>query len=81
MPQPKAKRQRLPLSEQTFVNPDTTEMVEVRSEKIAKLQPKHDRIISPPQPKQDLSVRSKKQKPGERISKGDGSVVLVRLAR
>ncbi|QBZ56916.1 hypothetical protein PoMZ_01834 [Pyricularia oryzae] len=77
VPQPKAKRQRLPLSEQTFVNPDTTEMVEVRSEKIAKLQPKHDRIISPPQPKQDLSVRSKKPKPGERISKGDGSVVLT----
>lgn len=79
VPQPKAKRQRLPLSEQTFQNPDAgPDMVEVRSDKIAKLQPKTDRVFSPPPPpKQDLSLRSKKPKPGERINKGDGSVVLT----
>ncbi|KAL8357504.1 hypothetical protein RB598_002352 [Gaeumannomyces tritici] len=79
MLQPKAKRQRLPLSEQTFQTPDAPpEMYEVKAEKLAKLPVKHERPREiTPAPKQDLSVRSKKPKPGERVSKGDGSVVLT----
>ncbi len=80
---PKAKRQRLPLSEQTFVSPDAApEMFEVKSDKVAMLGVKRDGIetVSVPPPRQELSVRSKKAKAGERASKGDGSVVLVRRA-
>ncbi len=77
--QPKAKRQRLPLTEQTFVNPEAApEMFEVKSDKVAMLSVKHDGIENARAPKKEpLAVRSKKPKPGERISKGDGSVVLV----
>lgn len=79
MLQPKAKRQRLPLSEQTFVSPDAPpQMLEVKADKAAKLPAKLERLRdTTPAAKQDLSVRSKKPKPGERVSKGDGSVVLV----
>lgn len=74
--QPKAKRQRLPLSETTFVNPEATpEMYEVKSDKIAVLGMKRDGFDS--YPRKELSVRSKKPKAGERVNKGDGSVVLV----
>lgn len=31
-------------------------------------------------PRKELSVRSKKPKPGERASKGDGSIILVSRA-
>jgi nuclear pore complex protein Nup133 len=80
--QPKAKRQRLPLSEQTFVNPDAQpEMVEAtKTDKIAALDPKHD---STPDNlhhtlRKDLNVRAKKSKHGDRAAnKGDGSLVLV----
>lgn len=83
--QPKAKRQRVPLTEQTFVNPDVQpEMHEVKSDRIAKLGIRPDGIENatpapppPPTVRKELSVRSKKPKPGERMSKGDGSVVLV----
>lgn len=83
--QPKAKRQRVPLTEQTFVNPDAApEMYEVKATKVAKLSTKPDGIENIPATttttttaKRELSVRSKKPKAGERISKGDGSVVLV----
>lgn len=85
--QPKAKRQRLPLTEQTFNNtPEAApEMFQVKADKAAMLSVKRDGIenTQPPAvvatPKKELSVRSKKSKAGERISKGDGSVVLVRL--
>ncbi|TPX15847.1 uncharacterized protein E0L32_000181 [Thyridium curvatum] len=85
--QPKAKRQRVPLTEQTFVNPDAApEMYEVKATKVAKLSTKPDGIENIPATttttttttaKRELSVRSKKPKAGERISKGDGSVVLT----
>ncbi|OAA53242.1 nuclear pore complex subunit [Niveomyces insectorum RCEF 264] len=81
--QPKAKRQRLPLTEQTFVNPDAPpEMFQVKSDKVAVLNVKRDGIESPPQmtaaaPIKELSVRSKKTKAGERTSKGDGSAILA----
>lgn len=76
--QPKAKRQRLPLTEQTFVNPDAPpEMYEVKSNRIPMLEVRQDGIEAAPAPKKELSVRSKKPKHGERVSKGDGSVLLV----
>ena len=79
--QPKAKRQRLPLTEQTFVSPSDAapEMYEVKSNRIPMLEVmRQDGIEVAPAPKKELSVRSKKPKPGERVSKGDGSVLLVR---
>lgn len=91
--QPKAKRQRLPLTEQTFVNPDVPpEMFQVQNDKVARLSSSSKRdnienqtLATPntnlsvsitPAPRKELSVRSKKTKAGERISKGDGSVIL-----
>ncbi|WYZ41863.1 hypothetical protein EsH8_V_000758 [Colletotrichum jinshuiense] len=83
--QPKAKRQRIPLTEQTFVNPDASapvpEMYEVKSDKVATLDTRQDGIENQPPitptPRKELSVRAKKPKGGERPSKGDGSVVLT----
>ncbi|KAL3608157.1 hypothetical protein FPOAC2_03150 [Fusarium poae] len=84
--QPKAKRQRLPLTEQTFVNPDNQqEMVEVKTDaKIATLPTKtKSKNIGPPEPpspvlRKELNVRVKKAKHGDRAAnKGDGSLVLT----
>ncbi|AEO64561.1 uncharacterized protein THITE_2110831 [Thermothielavioides terrestris NRRL 8126] len=76
--QPKAKRQRVPLSETTFANPDPSpEMYEVKPDKIDVLAAKRDGIENMGAPRKELSVRSKKPKPGERSSKGDGSIVLT----
>ncbi|KAK0644488.1 Non-repetitive/WGA-negative nucleoporin C-terminal-domain-containing protein [Cercophora newfieldiana] len=76
--QPKAKRQRVPLSETTFVNPDAApEMYEVKPDKLDLHNIKRDGIEAISAPRKELSVRSKKPKPGERASKGDGSVVLT----
>lgn len=78
MQQPKAKRQRVPLAETTFVNPEAPpEMYEVKADKIDVLSLKRDGLEPVAAPRKELSVRSKKPKP-ERASKGDGSVVLVR---
>lgn len=85
--QPKAKRQRLPLTEQTFVNPEAgQEMIEVKADtKVATLPAKNKTInIEPPEPvspvlRKELNVRTKKAKHGDRAAnKGDGSLVLVR---
>ncbi|CAF3636034.1 hypothetical protein QX201_003328 [Fusarium graminearum] len=85
--QPKAKRQRLPLTEQTFVNPDNQqEMVEVKTDaKVATLptKNKNKNIEPPPEPaspvlRKELNVRVKKPKHGDRAAnKGDGSLVLT----
>ncbi|KAL1844887.1 hypothetical protein VTK73DRAFT_1573 [Phialemonium thermophilum] len=54
--QPRAKRQRVPLTETTFVNPDAPpEMLEVKSNKIAMVSAKPDRIESPVAPRKELS--------------------------
>ncbi|ORY59619.1 Nup133 N terminal like-domain-containing protein [Pseudomassariella vexata] len=75
--QPRAKRQRKPLSEQTFVNPEATlETYEVKSARPS-IELKQDGLENPPEVKKELSLRSKKPKTGERIHKGDGSVVLT----
>jgi nuclear pore complex protein Nup133 len=80
--QPKAKRQRVPLSEATFVDPEAQpEMYEVKSDKInyGSKRDGFEPSANHAPPRKELTVRSKKPKAGERASKGDGSVVLVRL--
>ncbi|KAJ4157189.1 hypothetical protein NW754_008834 [Fusarium falciforme] len=84
--QPKAKRPRIPLTEQTFVNPDVPqqqqEMIEVKTDKVATLPTKNNNIepaesLSPVLRK-ELNVRAKKAKHGDRAAnKGDGSLVLT----
>lgn len=80
--QPKAKRQRLPLTEQTFVNPEVQqEMIEVKTDKAATVEPKNNTpVVESPTlaPRKELNVRAKKPKHGDRAAnKGDGSLVLV----
>lgn len=79
MQQPKAKRQRVPLTEQTFVNPDVRpEMAEVKPDRpVAMLDAQRDGIENMAVPKRDLGIRAKKPKASERVNKGDGSTVLV----
>lgn len=88
--QPKAKRQRLPLTEQTFVNPDAQqEMIQVKPDaKVATLPTKNtNKNIEPSEPsspvlRKESNVRAKKAKHGDRAAnKGDGSLVLVRTER
>ncbi|KAK7746462.1 hypothetical protein SLS53_002421 [Cytospora paraplurivora] len=86
--QPKAKRQRRPLTESNRANPDARnaqpEMLEVKNDKVAKLPSGPDGIENaqtptPPRPlRREITVRSKKPKQGERTSKSDGSVELAR---
>lgn len=77
--QPKAKRQRSALSEQTFVNPDAPpEMQEVKASRAGSNISRRENLRSAPAPRRDLAVRGKKIKLAERGSKSDGSVVLVR---
>ena len=77
--QPKAKRQRVPLAETTFANPDSQpDLYEVKPDKLDFQSAKRDGIENAGAPRKELSVRSKKPKPGERTTKGDGSIVLVR---
>ncbi|KAB5577589.1 Non-repetitive/WGA-negative nucleoporin C-terminal-domain-containing protein [Coniochaeta sp. 2T2.1] len=76
--QPKAKRQRVPLSEATFVNPEAPpETFDVKSDKLEVLGLKRDGFDNHTPARKELSVRSKKPKAGERVSKGDGSVILT----
>ena len=53
-------------------------MYEVKPDKIDLHATKRDGIENVAPTRKELSVRSKKPKPGERSTKGDGSVVLVR---
>ncbi|KHN96964.1 nuclear pore complex subunit Nup133 [Metarhizium album ARSEF 1941] len=80
--QPKAKRQRLPLAEQTFTNTEPEAQPEmVQAEKAEKVTV-DSKQESPPEnphrtPRKDLNVRAKKSKHGDRVaSKGDRSFVL-----
>lgn len=85
--QPKAKRQRRPLTESNLVNPDPhnaqPEMLEVKHDKVARLPSVPDGIenaqTTTTRPlRREVTVRSKKPKQGERTIKSDGSVELVR---
>jgi nuclear pore complex protein Nup133 len=76
--QPKAKRQRSALSEQTFLSPDVApEMEEANKSTVAVVRRESTKLVHTP--RRDLTVRGKKPKSAERAtSKGDGSVILVR---
>ncbi|KAI8625733.1 Nup133 N terminal like-domain-containing protein [Xylariaceae sp. FL1651] len=79
--QPKSKRlrsDRPQVTEQTFVEPITApETYEVKSAQSSAVEVKQDGIEQPaPVPRHQLSVRSKKARPGDRLSKGDGSTLL-----
>lgn len=88
---PKPKRQRRPLTDSTFVNPDpqnaqAPEMLEVKNDKIARLPSHPDGIenaqaLTTKSMRRDVAVRPKKPKQAERTSKSDGSVELVRQAQ
>lgn len=76
--QPKAKRQRSTLNEETFVPPDgAPEMEEARSQKIATVVPKREPSRELAGSRREIAVRGKKHKAGDRVGKGDGSVILV----
>lgn len=76
------------MTESNRANPDARnaqpEMLEVKNDKVAKLSSVPDGIENaqtptPPRPlRREVTVRSKKPKQGERTSKSDGSVELVR---
>ncbi|KAF4636233.1 hypothetical protein G7Y89_g1852 [Cudoniella acicularis] len=74
---PKAKRQRSALSDQTFVPPDgPPEMQEAKAYKPAAIVPQES-IREVSLHHKEIAVRGKKQRLGDRNSKGDGSVVLT----
>lgn len=76
--QPKAKRQRSALNDQTFVAPDgSPEMQEVKALKSIGSLTRRENPRAGQTPRRELAVRGKKPKLAERGSKGDGSVVLV----
>ena len=79
---PKAKRQRVPLTEQTFVNPDVRpETVETKPERpAAAVDVRHDGVENMLGPRREPGIRAKKPKASERVNKGDGSTVLVSVA-
>ncbi len=80
--QPKAKRQRSALSEQTFLAPDIPpEMQEVKASRAGSTISRRENIRSAQTPRRDLAVRGKKPKLLDRGSKSDGSVVLVRSVK
>jgi nuclear pore complex protein Nup133 len=66
------------LAETASVNPDSQpDTYEVKPDKISAHATKRDGIENAGAQRKELSVRSKKPKPGERTAKGDGSIVLV----
>ncbi|KAF7541299.1 hypothetical protein G7054_g748 [Neopestalotiopsis clavispora] len=78
--QPKTKRARIPLNDQTFTTPEASqENFEVKQP--ARQTAKQDKIEpveqASPQIRKELSFRSKKAKTADRLNKGDGSVVLT----
>ncbi|RDA83243.1 hypothetical protein CP532_3686 [Ophiocordyceps camponoti-leonardi (nom. inval.)] len=83
--QPKAKRQRLPLTEQTFLNPEPVpDMVELKSEKLPMVDAKQDAPLDDAHvaPRRELTVRPKKSKIGERpaTKAGGGGLLLMSTA-
>ncbi|RCI08342.1 hypothetical protein L249_8817 [Ophiocordyceps polyrhachis-furcata BCC 54312] len=83
--QPKAKRQRLPLTEQTFLNPEPLPgMVELKTEKLPMVDAKQDATLEDAHvaPRRELTVRPKKSKVGERpaTKAGGGGLLLMSTA-
>lgn len=82
LPLPKSKRlrsDRAQVNDQTFVEPiAAAENYEVKSAQPSAVEVKQDGIEQPvPAQRQELSVRSKKSRPGDRSHKGDGATLLV----
>lgn len=82
VPQPKAKRQRVPLTEQTFVNPDVPPeaVAEPQLDKSPPIDITNEGSFENinPAPRRESHVRAKKSKHGDRAAqKGDGSLLLV----
>ncbi|KAK5628771.1 hypothetical protein RRF57_004486 [Xylaria bambusicola] len=82
LPLPKSKRLRSDrphVTDQTFVEPITApETYEVKATQPSTVGTKQDGIERPvATPRQELSVRSKKSRPGDRLHKGDGTTLLV----
>jgi nuclear pore complex protein Nup133 len=78
--QPKAKRQRSALSEQTFVPPDgASEMHEVKSNKVSTVDTRQDSKKEAQGLRREIAVRGRKLKVGDKGNKGDGSIILVCL--
>ncbi|PHH84997.1 hypothetical protein CDD83_1065 [Cordyceps sp. RAO-2017] len=79
--QPKAKRQRVPLTEQTFINPEPQpETVDLKAEKVPAADAKNDVSMDDVHhaSRKELPVRAKKSKHSDRAAnKGDGSLVLA----
>ncbi|PFH56780.1 hypothetical protein XA68_16016 [Ophiocordyceps unilateralis] len=78
--QPKAKRQRIPLTEQTFVNPEPQPgMFELKNDKPSLMDAKHeDGHLTP---RRELNVRAKKSKLSDRpANKAGGGLVLMSTA-
>ncbi|KAI0439322.1 Non-repetitive/WGA-negative nucleoporin C-terminal-domain-containing protein [Xylaria telfairii] len=81
LPLPKSKRlrsDRVQVNDQTFVEPIAApENYEVKSAQPSAVEVKQDGIEQPvPAQRQELSVRSKKSRPGDRSHKGDGATLL-----
>ncbi|KAI0973882.1 Non-repetitive/WGA-negative nucleoporin C-terminal-domain-containing protein [Xylaria arbuscula] len=81
LPLPKSKRlrsDRLQVTDQTFVEPIAApETYEVKSTQPSAAGAKQDGIERPvATPRQELSVRSRKNRPGDRLHKGDGTTLL-----
>ncbi|KAI0424078.1 Non-repetitive/WGA-negative nucleoporin C-terminal-domain-containing protein [Xylaria sp. FL1042] len=82
LPLPKSKRlrsDRPQVTDQTFVEPlASPETYEVKSTQSSAVGLKQDGIERPvAAPRQELSVRSKKSRPGDRLHKGDGTTLLT----
>ncbi|KAG9234385.1 Non-repetitive/WGA-negative nucleoporin C-terminal-domain-containing protein [Amylocarpus encephaloides] len=74
---PKAKRQRSALNDQTFLPPDgAAEIEETKHHKTPTLT-RRESPRAVPVLQKEIAVRGKKQRSGERSTKGDGSAVLT----
>jgi len=77
--EPKRKRQRSALNDQTFVPPDgAPEMEEAKYHKTAALV-RNESVREVSGPHREMVVRGKKSRSADRSNKGDGSVTLVSL--
>lgn len=88
LPQPKAKRQRRPLTEQTFADPQPTRAASAaaapnsynqNATRQSRPEQRQERAVS--QSNRELSVRPKKSKYADRAARGDGTSLLVSDSR
>ena len=63
------------MTDETFVAPDGPEMEETKTY----LAPTIRKESVPQGPQREVALRSKKPRSGDRVTKGDGSILLVNL--